>query len=273
MEYAKFAGNVKEQFVMYMKFIRVHVALTWAAVAMLGCFAAGTPSEVSASIFFSTFFIVGATYAYNSTKDGDEDRANKLELHPYIRSGKGGLVCAATFLSGLGAASFAGASVFLFAFACTVIGYAYSALRVKRFVIVKTAYIALSDALLVIWGFVYKMNFSEVAWYYFVSIFSLVFGMSLISDMKDYDGDKAASVPTIPVVFGLHSAKVVSSITMLLPLVLDIRGPGVFLPALPFVAFAVVKMLGKCRLHVPLKYARYGMFAIVAVQVVRGAGI
>ena len=83
----------------------------------------------------------------------------------------------------------------------------YSLLRVKKYFLVKNLYTGLGISLAFLYGAltVSKINGEIIAYYLLMSL--LIFIGSVISDLRDYEGDRKTGVNTIPAVLGFGRAK------------------------------------------------------------------
>ncbi len=95
--------------------------------------------------------------------------------------------------------------------------YSMPPLRLKRVPILSKAFIALNSVIFVMLGYYFitgdVTGFPKSFLLHFIVMFTL--GANFI-DLKDYDGDKAAGIPTLPVLLGLPLAKIIIGATIAL---------------------------------------------------------
>ena len=72
-------------------------------------------------------------------------------------------------------------------------------------------------------------------------IFLIIFGMSILADMRDYRGDFAAGIPTYPAVIGVRdSGFLVTTCFLVATIILVIGRLGVMYYILPFTVSAMI---------------------------------
>lgn len=152
----------------------------------------------------SAFFLCAAVSAYNDLTDVKEDLINRKKINPFVYNIKGKLLIGGCILLGL-VTSFL-LSLFSVAFYVLplIIFLFYSSFRIKRYPLIKNIYTALGSSLVFFIG-TGKMTESALIYYLFVAGF--VFIGSVLSDLRDLEGDKMSGIRTLPVVIGEDATK------------------------------------------------------------------
>ncbi|ODS37220.1 MAG: hypothetical protein A7315_04265 [Candidatus Altiarchaeales archaeon WOR_SM1_79] len=185
-------------------FVRFRICFTASFLAITGCLLFN-PLDIIKLIFISlsSFFVCAGVYSYNRITDKEEDIVNIKKLNPFVYN-KGILVVVCCFLLGFIFSLFLSAVSIFFYITSTITGLLYSRFRVKRYLLVKNLYTGFGASQVFLLGAASFTN--EAVMYYF--LFSTLFFIgSIISDLRDYKGDKAAGVTTIPVHFGYNLCK------------------------------------------------------------------
>lgn len=151
-----------------------------------------------------SFFVVGGSYAINNMTDYLEDLINRKKVNKFVSSKIGWFVIIIFFSLGILLAflhslfSFALCSVAIF------LGVVYSLFKLKRYMLVKNLYTAVGAGLVFLLGATYIS--AEVMFYYSLFTFFIFIG-SMISDLRDYEGDKVSKIKTLPVALGYELCK------------------------------------------------------------------
>lgn len=184
-------------------FMRIRICLTASLLAMIGYLLFNPWGIHLIFISLASFFVCAGVYSYNRITDKKEDIINIKKLNPFVYN-KGILVVTYCFLIGFIFSLFLPMVSIFFYITSAVTGLVYSHFRVKRHFLVKNLYTGFGATQVFLLGAASFIN--EVILYYF--LFSILFfTFSLISDLRDYKGDKAAGVITMPVRFGYNLCK------------------------------------------------------------------
>jgi 4-hydroxybenzoate polyprenyltransferase len=224
-------------------FIRLRVCLSITLMTVAGYLLMNPPGMGLLFVTLSSFLSFSGAYAHNNMTDVEEDAANKRKVSRFAASRKGYAIVAACFLAGLFFSFFLPPHSMFFVGAIAGLNIFYSKFRIKKYFAVKNVYTAFDIGL----GFLYGaaaapvFGVESVAYYIIISL-SILAG-SIISDMRDHEGDRKAGFRTMPVVLGPGSTgKIIYLlIAMLSASVMFFQSFIILLPFLAVTA-ALVKM-------------------------------
>lgn len=215
-----------------LEFLRFKISLFAAFSATSGYLLFNPLSSDVLLAALSTFLLCATVASYNDITDVKEDSINRKNINPLVYSTKGKVITAACMLLGLYFSFLL--SVFSAAFFIMplVAFSAYSSFRMKRYLFVKNIYTALASSLVF---FIGAGEFTETAILYYLFVSGFVFIGSVISDIRDLDGDRAAGIRTIPIVFGEDLAKKFVHLSLLIvSILLIVSNLSGFFVLLPF---------------------------------------
>lgn len=218
-------------------FIRPEVCAFASSLSALGCLMYGQANALPYALA-STFLGTAATYSFNNMKDHAEDRLNRGRVNR-LSSGRAGYAySAALYAAGLVLAAWLtalSAAIYTVAMAA---GVAYSQFRLKRHLLVKNLYTGLGIPLIFLIG-AGRWGPDVAAAYALFSTF--IFIGSVISDLRDYRGDKAAGVTTLPVRIGYDATRcLVLSLTAAFTAWAWADGLRILLPFTALMAYHIV---------------------------------
>jgi len=175
--------------------------------SLIGIFGYVLFNPLGAGILFaalSSFCAIAVSRAYNNLKDKEEDIVNRKKINRLTEKRTGLLVILFIFIVGLFSSLYLPPISTFFYLLTIIVVIIYSALRLKSYFLVKNIVsgIFLTAVFLMGTGFLS----AEVGVYYLM-IFLFIYTGSLISDLMDYGGDRAAGLRTIPVVLGIGRTK------------------------------------------------------------------
>jgi len=194
-------NTVKE----FLEFIRFKICIFITSIGISGYLLFNSFS-VSQLIFtfLSSFFIIAGAYAYNNITDKEEDRINRSSVNPFALSRKGYLIVIGFFSIGfLFSLRLSLWSIFFYVIGIWI-SFVYSFFKLKRYFLVKNFYTAFGASLVFLLG-AGIVSLSSISYYLIFSLF--LFIGSMISDLRDYRGDKLNNIRTIPVILGYQTAK------------------------------------------------------------------
>jgi len=188
-------NKLKELF----QFIRIELCILAPFLSIAGYFLFNSFSADIIFVVLSSFFLFAGVYAYNNLTDREEDLINRKKINSYTLSNKGLIIVIICFLLGFIFSLFLPVLSILFSFSIVITGMIYSFFRLKKYFLVKNFYTGFGMPQLFLLGAASLSK--EVILFYFV--FSIFFFIgSLISDLRDYGGDKAVGIKTLPVYLG-----------------------------------------------------------------------
>jgi 4-hydroxybenzoate polyprenyltransferase len=156
------------------------------------------------SVALTSFFGAAGAYAYNNLTDKEEDLINRKNINPFTLS-KNGLVIAFTcFLLGLFFSLFLSIHSILFYLFGIIVSIVYSFFRIKKYFLIKNLYTGFGVSIAFLIGAA-NINI-KIFWYYFLFSFFIII-ISIISDLRDYKGDRFSHIKTLPISLGYNTAK------------------------------------------------------------------
>ena len=193
-------------------FIRFRICFSASLSAMIG-YLLFNPLDINLIfVFLASFFVFGAIYSYNNITDKKEDLVNRKRINPFVDN-KGLWITIGCFFFGAIFSSFLPTISILFYITLTITGIIYSFFRIKRFFLIKNLYTSLGATQVFLLGAA-NLTIDAISSYFLIS--ALIFIGSLISDLRDYVGDKAANIKTMPVRFGYDVTKKIIYLLLIL---------------------------------------------------------
>lgn len=231
----------KEHIQDFIRFIRPKISLFIAGIAVSGHLMFNPLDIKLVPVFLCAFFAAVGAYTYNQLTDKREDLINKERINPFAVSESAPVFVIVFFsLSFVFALFLSGPSVLI----CVVwlaIGAAYSAVRVKEIFPVKNIYTALFIPLGFMVGAASNSQFTAEMVMLFLTTALLVFVVSLIGDLRDFEGDRATGIRTAPVVLGYGEVRTMASAVLFLFLASVIfLGNPAFYTLMPFASIALL---------------------------------
>ena len=192
----------KQLFHELIDFMRPKISLLVMGLAIFGhlLFA---PADINILyIALWAFFATTASYAYNMITDRNEDLLNHKKLNYFVIKQKVGkrLIIIFSIISIIFSLPLTQES-FLFCTFSLITGYAYSKYRIKDIFPFKNIYTA-GSLIIAFWVGALNTPSNLNIVIYSIPLFVLLFIASLISDLRDYTGDKKSKIRTVPVVMG-----------------------------------------------------------------------
>jgi len=163
-------------------------------------------------VIFATFAATASMYSLNQLSDREEDMINKKVLNRFVVNGKGFYIVISLLFFGLLFSVLLSMTSFLFLILSVTLGIIYSTLRIKRISSIKNIYAMISISLMFLVGATANSNsinsittIDLIKVYLVLSIYILI--ISIMADLRDYDGDRLADIKTIPVMLGYNAGK------------------------------------------------------------------
>lgn len=190
----------------FIDFLRFKICVFGAAIGAFGYLLARPIGPDFLLIVLSSFFAFASTYMLNLVADVKEDKVNRGGVNFFSRHLSGRFF--GFFFLGLGCALavVAGKLEALFYLLFATLNLSYSFLRLKKLFPLKNVFIGTGLASIFLMG-------AGAAWLAFLPHYlvlaTFIGGISLMADLRDYEGDKRAGVGTIPVRWGKAAAKAI----------------------------------------------------------------
>lgn len=194
----------------FARFVRPAICLVFVLIALSGYFLVNEPTIRMFFLIPAALFLTATTYSFNNITDVKEDYINNgfvdyFSNHEYL----GRIFITLFILLGsafaMALAPFARYIYFLLIF----LGVAYSAYKTKSVFFVKNFYTAFGVSGLFFIGIASEgtnLTLSLIIYTLTFAIFIII--GSMLSDLRDYIGDKKAGIKTLPVIIGKESSKI-----------------------------------------------------------------
>lgn len=186
-----------------LNFLRTGISLSIVFLAASGYLIFNSPGQDIIFVILGSFFLSCGAYGYNAITDKEEDTVNR-RVNSLAFSKLGADVVFFCFIFGLLMSSFLGAVSFWISISIILSAVVYSRFRLKKYTYIKNIYTALSVSQSFLLG---AMTLSFDILLYYLSISLFLFIGSVISDLRDYYGDKELGIITLPVRFGIEKTK------------------------------------------------------------------
>jgi len=158
-----------------------------------------------------SFFVVMGGYAYNNIRDKEEDLINRKKENRFVVN-KSYLIVVFSFLMAL----LLSLSLSFHSILFTIIGITvctiYSLFRIKKYFLLKNIYTGFGVAQVFLLGANYITV--EIFSHYLLISFFIIIG-SIISDLRDYKGDKIVGIKTLPTMLGYDRSKEVTFLLLI----------------------------------------------------------
>ena len=253
--------DIKNEFISILDFLRVNLCMYSIFFGTIGYLLFNELSLNILWISFSCFFLVAGVYSYNNITDKSEDAIYRKKINKYstLKSGYG--ISALCFVLGIFFSSHISTFSLDIALLFSVAGVVYSYFRIKSHLLIKNLYTAFSLASFFLLG-AGSQGYESALYYLLFS--TIIFLGSVISDLRDFEGDRKSGVKTLPVVFGYDNARRLICaglfFSVLFTYFLDIVASFVLVPFLCLMFFYVTR-------NMPKKAHQYGNLSVVFLAV------
>lgn len=188
----------------FVEFIRLKICIFVCAIGLSGYLMFNILDERIAFVVLASFMIAAGSYSFNNIMDKGEDLINRSKLNSFVINNKALLIVFACFSLGVVFSLFLSFYSIIFSLLGVITSLHYSFFKVKKYLLVKNLYTALGASLVFLVGAT-RFNV-EIFWnYLLISFFVAV--ISMISDLRDYKGDKFSHIKTLPVFLGFGITK------------------------------------------------------------------
>jgi len=211
----------------FLGFIRLNVCLFVTGIGVSG-YLLFNPIDIRLLwVALSCFFVGAAGYSFNMRTDKEEDLINRKKINPFAMSNTGAILVICFIILGAFFSRFLSTLSIIFYWIMVVLDIVYSYFRMKKIFPFKNLFTGFGLTQVFFIGAANAPITIETITYYFV-ISLFIFITSLVSDLRDYDGDKAIDIRTIPVVLGYNNGKNFAYLSLILSSVaifsLNLRG-------------------------------------------------
>jgi len=242
-------SNNASVFKEFMGFIRLRVCLYVTSISIFGFLLFNPLGLKLFLVIFATFAATASMYSLNQLSDGEEDMINKKVLNRFVVNGKGFYIVISLLFFGLLFSVLLSMTSFLFLILSVTLGIIYSTLRIKRISSIKNIYAMISISLMFLVGATANSNsinsittIDLIKVYLVLSIYILI--ISIMADLRDYNGDKLADIKTIPVMLGYNAGKrVIYLLFILFSILVVIENLISFYILLMFVPFILIYLI------------------------------
>jgi len=243
----------------FLDFIRFRISAAASLVSAAGYLFFSPVGYELAFVVLAAFFICTFGYSYNGLKDKKEDSINKGKSNILSKGKVGYIIPVFCLLTGMSASVLLAPSAFFSYALFAVLLFIYSFFRIKRYLIIKNLYTAFGLGLVFLAGAAAGTSVANSFIPYLIVSFFFLIG-SIISDLRDYHGDRSCNIRTIPVVFGREDAKNILYF-LLLSFFITVLASGIYklFILLPFVAAELYLI----RVDKPGHAHLFGMLAVL----------
>lgn len=190
----------------FLRYIRFNLCLFSVFIAVSGYLVHNAPSKDMLFVALTSFFLCAGAYSYNNITDQKEDIVNRGKANPFASSAEGKVIVFLAFFFGFLSSFFLTPLSILFSAINVLTSLAYSAFRIKKHLLIKNIYSGFGVAQVFLIGAAAFSITKEILFFYFlISFFIMV--ESIISDLRDYKGDKVSGIDTIPVSLGYDKTR------------------------------------------------------------------
>jgi 4-hydroxybenzoate polyprenyltransferase len=205
----------KESLKDFVEFIRLKVCLFVTGIGVSGYLLFNPPGLQAIWVALSCFFVGAAGYSFNMITDKEEDLINLKKINPLANSNTGLALVACFITAGAVFAFLLSPAAIVFYWVMVALDIAYSKFRMKKIFPMKNIFTGFGLTQVFFIGAANApITLTTITYYVVVSLF--IFITSLVSDLRDYEGDKATNIRTIPVVFGYAKGKMFAYFVLLL---------------------------------------------------------
>ncbi len=185
-------------------FVRLRICLFLTSIGVIGYLLLNSVSSQLIFVVLSCFFAVAGAYAYNNMTDKEEDLVNRKGFNPFVLKKGSYLIIALFFLVGFYFSTFLSFISVTFYLLGVLVSVIYSFFKLKKYFLVKNIYSGFGVSLVFLLG-ASSIAYETVEYYILISFF--IFIASLISDLRDYEGDRLSNIRTLPVSLGYDNCK------------------------------------------------------------------
>jgi len=189
----------------FLDFIRVKICLFCVFIAISGFLLFNKISINLIFVILSVFFLCASVCAYNNITDKEEDSINKKRVNPLTFTKKGFFIVIFCFIVGLISTLVLSLTSTIVYLSSSFIGFTYSIFKLKQYPVLKNLYSGFSWSLSFLFGT--SLNFNYISFVYYIIITLFIFVSSILSDLRDFKGDRIYKILTIPVSIGYNKSK------------------------------------------------------------------
>jgi 4-hydroxybenzoate polyprenyltransferase len=224
------------------EFMRLKIVFFITGIAVSGYLYFNPLGIKLAYVALCSFFGVAAVYSFNLITDKEEDLINEGKINRFVLEEWKGVLLVVLFVM-LGMLfslrlSLASTTIYLISL---FIGIFYSISRIKNMFPLKNLYTGLALPTVFLIGAFAGSTVSLTAFVYYLLLSVNIFTISLLSDLRDFKGDKETGLRTLPVVLGQRVARRIVYLALLLfsAAILVFRFEGLYV-LLPFSALVLL---------------------------------
>ncbi len=217
-----------------LSFMRFTVSMSGSFIAVLAYLLTNQLDFRFFIVMLGSFFACTVIYSYNNLTDKKEDSINRKQTNTITKNNFSHFLIFLFLFLSLIFQYILSTRAMIFSIIFIALGILYSFFRLKKYLLIKNIYTGFGMIPMFLSGTI-NQPFDQLLINYslFFAIFITV--GSIVSDLRDYKGDKASNFNTIPVYFGYDNAKKItySSISALSLVILYLN----ILKLLPLIIF------------------------------------
>ena len=185
-------------------FLRLKLCIFAPFMGMIGYLLFNHLSTNIIFVILISFFISVGGYAYNNITDREEDLINRKKINYIVLSDKSYLIVLFSFLIALLLSLFLPLYSIFFTIIGITVSTIYSLFKIKKYFLLKNIYTGFGATQLFLLG-AGGITIEIIQHYLLIAFF--IFIGSIISDLRDCEGDKSVGIKTLPVYFGYDLTK------------------------------------------------------------------
>src|SRR3989338_3084824 len=185
-------------------FMRFKICFSGATLAAFSFLLFNDPSSEIIAVIIAAYALMTAIYTYNMITDKREDLINKGKVNKWVVDYSGSVLSMSFLLLGtLLSISVDRLPIYTFA---ALAGFSYSYFRVKEIFPWKNIYTGLLVGLTFLYGAEAGLP-TVLPVFGYLGVSMIFIAASVVSDLRDYEGDKQARIKTVPVHIGKSNSR------------------------------------------------------------------
>jgi len=206
----------------FIGFIRPKITLYITGIALFGYLLFNPLDYRIFFVFLGAFGISTAVYSFNMITDVEEDVVNSKRINPYVKRPAGLLIVIVSFLMGFASTFYLSRLAVYVYLIMSCVGFGYSYYRLKRIFPLKNLLTPVVTSSAFLLGATVTNPITVEITLNTLFVMLPVFMISVLGDLRDYEGDRKAGCKTLPTVIGYKKAKYTMYLSLLLFSVLSL---------------------------------------------------
>lgn len=193
----------------FLEYIRFKICMGATAIALIGFALFGQLTVNMLFVIIAAFLLTAGCYSFNNLIDAKEDLINRKKLNYFVkRRNLGRVITFSAFLIAVIASAILSQTILCISIFFVALSLIYSVFKLKSLFLVKNLYTSFALNVLFVLGALAAQPTEPliVLLYYLLFTLFIFFG-SILSDLRDYEGDRQVGHKTLPVVLGEKATK------------------------------------------------------------------